>query len=185
MFISLCLSLLHLPSYFLSYARLRQLSSSYSSLLLLVYKKNTFLIWAETWHRPYSGASRVYVGVLALVTQTWGRSRRISLECQHSAAPADTSNTWRPFSVNLSVMKLDMAVGIRHADHVASSNPQKLEQTSPTSGGRSVGIIRSRTQATEFTFSLYIYIYICTHEMLSWYPNSTLHCMLPMQPSQW
>jgi hypothetical protein len=20
---------------------------------------------------------------------------------------------------------------------------------------------------------------------LSWYPNSTLHCMLPMQPSQW
>jgi hypothetical protein len=22
-------------------------------------------------------------------------------------------------------------------------------------------------------------------KMLSWYPNSTLHCMLPMQPSQW
>jgi hypothetical protein len=22
-------------------------------------------------------------------------------------------------------------------------------------------------------------------QMLSWYPNSTLHCMLPMQPSQW
>jgi hypothetical protein len=27
--------------------------------------------------------------------------------------------------------------------------PQKLELTSPTSGGRSVGIVRSRTQATE------------------------------------
>jgi hypothetical protein len=22
-------------------------------------------------------------------------------------------------------------------------------------------------------------------QMLSWYPNSTLHCMLRMQPSQW
>jgi hypothetical protein len=29
--------------------------------------------------------------------------------------------------------------------------PQKLELTSPTSGGRSVGIIRSRTQAMEFS----------------------------------
>jgi hypothetical protein len=33
------------------------------------------------------------------------------------------------------------------------SNPQKLALTSPTSGGRSVGIVRSRTQATEFSFS--------------------------------
>jgi hypothetical protein len=30
--------------------------------------------------------------------------------------------------------------------------PQKLAITSPTSGGRSVGIIRSRTQAMEFSF---------------------------------
>jgi hypothetical protein len=28
--------------------------------------------------------------------------------------------------------------------------PQKLAHTSPTSGGRSVGIVRSRTKATEF-----------------------------------
>jgi hypothetical protein len=28
--------------------------------------------------------------------------------------------------------------------------PQKLALTSPTSGGRSVGIVRSRTRATEF-----------------------------------
>jgi hypothetical protein len=34
--------------------------------------------------------------------------------------------------------------------------PQKLTLTLPTSGGRSVGIVRSRTQATE----LFIYIYI-------------------------
>jgi hypothetical protein len=30
---------------------------------------------------------------------------------------------------------------------------QKLALTSPTSSGRSVGIVRSRTQATEFSFS--------------------------------
>jgi hypothetical protein len=30
--------------------------------------------------------------------------------------------------------------------------PQKLELTSPTNGGRSVSIVRSRTQATEFHF---------------------------------
>jgi hypothetical protein len=41
------------------------------------------------------------------------------------------------------------AVGIHHADHVAPSIRQKLALTSPTSGCRSVGIVRSRTQATE------------------------------------
>jgi hypothetical protein len=30
--------------------------------------------------------------------------------------------------------------------------PQKLALTSPTNGCRSVGIVRSRTQATEFSF---------------------------------
>jgi hypothetical protein len=30
--------------------------------------------------------------------------------------------------------------------------PQNLALTSPTSGGRSVGVVRSRTQATEFSF---------------------------------
>jgi hypothetical protein len=43
-------------------------------------------------------------------------------------------------------------VEIRHADHVAPLYPQKLPLTSPTSGGRSVGIVRSRTQGTEFNF---------------------------------
>jgi hypothetical protein len=45
-----------------------------------------------------------------------------------------------------------MAVGIRHADHLAPLYLQKLALTSPTSSGRSVGIVRSRTQATEFSF---------------------------------
>jgi hypothetical protein len=44
------------------------------------------------------------------------------------------------------------AVGIRHADHVATSISKKLVMTSPTSGGRSVCIVRSRTQTMEFSF---------------------------------
>jgi hypothetical protein len=42
------------------------------------------------------------------------------------------------------------AVGIRCADHVTPLYPQKLALTSPTGSGRSVGIVRSQTMATEF-----------------------------------
>ena len=41
-------------------------------------------------------------------------------------------------------------MGIRCADHVTPLYPQKLALISPTGGGRSVGIVRSRTKATEF-----------------------------------
>jgi hypothetical protein len=37
-----------------------------------------------------------------------------------------------------------------HAYYTTPLYPQKVAQTSPTSGGRSVHIVRSRTQATEF-----------------------------------
>jgi hypothetical protein len=57
-------------------------------------------------------------------------------------------------------------VGIRHADHVAPSIRKKLAITSPTSGGRLVGIVRSWTQTMEFNnvcvcvcVCVYIYIY--------------------------
>jgi hypothetical protein len=39
-------------------------------------------------------------------------------------------------------------------------SPIYLYITSPTSGGRSVGIVRSRTQTMEFYIYVYIYIYI-------------------------
>jgi hypothetical protein len=42
-------------------------------------------------------------------------------------------------------------MGIREADHATPRYPQKFALTSPTSGGRSVGIVRSRTQVTEFS----------------------------------
>ena len=42
-------------------------------------------------------------------------------------------------------------MGTRCANHVTPLYPQKLALTSPTGGGRSVGIVRSRTKATEFS----------------------------------
>ena len=46
------------------------------------------------------------------------------------------------------------AVWTRCADHVTPLYPQKLALTSPTGGGRSVGIVRVRTKATEFSLVL-------------------------------
>ena len=43
-------------------------------------------------------------------------------------------------------------MGTRCADHVTPLYPQKLALTSPTGGGRSVGIVRVRTKATEFVY---------------------------------
>jgi hypothetical protein len=48
------------------------------------------------------------------------------------------------------------AIGIRHADHATPSIRKKLAITSPTSCGHSVGIVRSRTQTMEFSFSLVV-----------------------------
>jgi hypothetical protein len=42
------------------------------------------------------------------------------------------------------------------ADHVTPSIRKKLALTSLTSGGRLVGIVRSRTKATEFNFSFFL-----------------------------
>jgi restriction endonuclease S subunit len=54
------------------------------------------------------------------------------------------------------------AIGIRHA--VGTLYPQKLVITSPTSGSRSVGIVRSRTQTMEFSFSLFFFFEIITQK---------------------
>jgi hypothetical protein len=43
-------------------------------------------------------------------------------------------------------------VGIRRADHATPLYPLKLALTSTTIGGRSVGIVRSRTKATELVY---------------------------------
>ena len=58
------------------------------------------------------------------------------------------------------------ALGTRCADHVIHLYPQKLALTSPTGGGRSVGIVRVRTKATEF-FLLHLFTFR--------YRRATLH----------
>ena len=44
-------------------------------------------------------------------------------------------------------------MGIRCANHVTPLYPQKLATTSPTGGGRFVGIVRLRTKATELVIA--------------------------------
>ena len=50
------------------------------------------------------------------------------------------------------------AVGTRCADHVTPLYPQKLALTSPTGGGRSVGIVRMRTKATKFSLFFIMFL---------------------------
>jgi len=59
-------------------------------------------------------------------------------------------------------------VGTRCADHVTPLYPQKLALTSPTGGGRSVGIVRVRTKATEFSFFSFSVVWSgCSGENIS------------------
>jgi len=51
-------------------------------------------------------------------------------------------------------------VGTRCADHVTPLYPQKLALTSPTGGGRSVGIVRVRTKATGLCISVTLQILV-------------------------
>ena len=62
-------------------------------------------------------------------------------------------------------------MGTRCADHVTPLYPQKLALTSPTDGGRSVGIVHSRTKATEFIYIyiyIYVYVYIYIYSVCVW-----------------
>jgi hypothetical protein len=46
---------------------------------------------------------------------------------------------------------------------------QELALTSPTSGGRSVGIVRSRTQVMEFSFLVYSIVIYIEHSTALWW----------------
>jgi hypothetical protein len=57
--------------------------------------------------------------------------------------------------------------------------PQKLALTSPTSGGRSIGIVPSRTKATEFSLVLQCLPSSCQHLTApSWFPADLRVCLL-------
>ena len=51
-------------------------------------------------------------------------------------------------------------MGTRCANHVTPLYPQKLALASPTGGGRSVGMVRSRTKATEFSLVLVVVVVV-------------------------
>jgi hypothetical protein len=73
---------------------------------------------------------------------------------------------------------VNTTLGIRHTDHVAPSIREMLAITSPTSGGRSVGIVRSRTQTMEYLVLVFIIKLIwaqrCVYSCL---PAMQLQCM--------
>jgi hypothetical protein len=60
------------------------------------------------------------------------------------------------------------AMGIRCTDHATPPISKKLALTSQTSGGCSVGIVRLRTKATEFSFSYSIYKLESHFFLLNW-----------------
>ena len=68
-------------------------------------------------------------------------------------------------------------MGNRCADHVTPLYPQKLALTSPTGDGRSVGIVRSRTKATEFSLYLcFLHIEVRSKSC----PNQNLFRKIPV-----
>jgi hypothetical protein len=56
--------------------------------------------------------------------------------------------------------------------------PQKLALTSPTSGSRSVGIVRSRTKAKEFSFSFFMTILEAEFQEIFCYLTLLYDCVL-------
>ena len=69
-------------------------------------------------------------------------------------------------------------MGTRCADHVTPLYPQKLALPSPTSGGRSVGIVRSRTKATEFSLVFFSHLKSALYSVINYFsegqrPGST------------
>jgi hypothetical protein len=64
--------------------------------------------------------------------------------------------TWRNSSGS-GLESHNTAVGVRHADYVAPSSSKNVALTSLTSGGRSVGIVRLRTEVmSSFIVLLYL-----------------------------
>jgi hypothetical protein len=69
-------------------------------------------------------------------------------------------------------------MGMRCTDHVTPLYPQTLALTSPTSGGCSVGIVCSRTQATEFVlFEVGACVVYNQHETTSTVPYTRTSLM--------
>jgi hypothetical protein len=99
----------------------------------------------------------LYISVRGWVDPKAGRIRSIGnpSDCIGNRCPDFLSCSIVPHPTTLARAPIYIQ-RIRCADHATSLYPQTLALTSPTSGSRSVGIIRSRTHATEFVFYLYL-----------------------------
>ena len=107
-------------------------------------------------YQIFLNSSGVWNGVYSASWASWGQLRRYLNKKSSGSRSRKQRLT---------------AVGTRCADHVTPLYPQKLALTSPTGGGRSVGIARSRTKATEFSL---VYAVNCptdissTHQKRMW-----------------
>jgi hypothetical protein len=111
----------------------------------------------------YLKTATVVISVIRLICISNLHTARLSL-IQHYGNGAWTTRTgFQVVSVYgcTALVYLDLffnfltAVGIRCADHATPSTSKKLALTSPTSGGRSVGIVHLRTKDMEFIFNIY------------------------------
>jgi hypothetical protein len=106
--------------------------------------------WWETWshteisNSPFSWSNLHYLGSKEAVTIQ-------ELKCLVPSPVIFVVN--KLFVVNLSCLE-SLEYGLRNSSRWSRdiSYPQKLALTSLTSGGRSVGIVRSQNKATEFSF---------------------------------
>jgi hypothetical protein len=73
---------------------------------------------------------------------------------EQNQIPVKLTNIFHLLDETSGLKNREYGRAIRRTDHATPSIPKRLAVTSPTSGGRSVGIVRSRTKATELLLLL-------------------------------
>jgi hypothetical protein len=88
-------------------------------------------------------------------------------QCRRWVFITDLQTIFQTYKVAVPVLKVEnTAVGIRSANHATPFYLQKLVLTSPTSGGRSVGIVCSRTKATALLLLLLLLLLLDSFSLI-------------------
>jgi hypothetical protein len=117
-----------IPCYFARYRNLRTIFGGSNNMLLCQMSKSPCTFWRQIFWEVV-GLEQGPLSLVSTIEELFGRKSSGSGLESREYGRRDPSPSSR-----------------------ATLYPQKLELTSLTSGGRSVGIVRSRTQATEFSF---------------------------------